>query len=75
MDETGGIIIFIFMIVFIGLFTIVPLGLWIWSLIHCANNKKLDDNNRILGLILIVTLNLLGSFIYLFLPRNNKSDQ
>lgn len=44
-------------------------GLWLWSLIHCAMNKRLNDSNRIIGIVLIVLLGLLGSLIYLFLPR------
>ena len=45
------------------------LVLWLWSLIHCIRNKRLSDTNRIIGIILIVVLGILGSFIYLFLPR------
>jgi ABC-type transport system involved in cytochrome c biogenesis permease subunit len=48
---------------------VVFFGLWIWSLIHCITNKQLSDNNRIIGIILIVVLGLLGSLVYLFLPR------
>ncbi|MDX1565476.1 MAG: PLDc N-terminal domain-containing protein, partial [Phycisphaeraceae bacterium] len=47
-------------------------GLWIWSLIHCINNKRLTDNNRIIGVILIVVMGLFGSLIYLFLPRERR---
>ncbi len=52
-------------------------GLWVWSLVHCCTNKKLNDRNRIIGIILIALLNLVGSIIYLFLPRENSrsSDQ
>jgi len=45
-------------------------GLWLWSLIHCVRNKQLSDTNRIIGIVLIVMLSLLGSLIYLFLPRD-----
>ena len=45
------------------------LGLWLWSLIHCIQNKKLSDTNRIIGIVLIVVLGLIGSLIYLFLPK------
>lgn len=47
------------------------IGLWIWSLVHCITNKSLSDTNRTIGIILIAVLNLLGSLIYLFLPREN----
>ncbi|MFT4176683.1 MAG: PLDc N-terminal domain-containing protein [Luteolibacter sp.] len=48
---------------------IVFLGLWLWSLIHCITNKRLSDSNRLIGIVLIVILGLIGSVVYLFLPR------
>ena len=55
----------------LGLFLIGILGtvLWIWSLIHCILNKNMSDNNRIIGVVVIVVLGLLGSLIYLFIPN------
>lgn len=50
-------------------------GLWIWSLIHCIQNRMLSDNNRLIGIILIALLGLLGSFIYLFLPRESTPQR
>lgn len=50
-------------------------GLWLWSLIHCATNKRLNDSNRIIGIILIVVLGLLGSLIYIFLPRTARKSR
>ena len=47
--------------------------LWIWSLIHCIRNKDLSDTNRIIGTLLIVFLLLVGSFVYLFIPRETNS--
>ena len=59
-------------ILFLIAFLFVALGLWVWSLIHCIQNKKLSESNRIIGIVLIVVLGLLGSFIYLFLPRERQ---
>ncbi|NNC90484.1 MAG: hypothetical protein HKN82_18670 [Akkermansiaceae bacterium] len=53
----------------LALVAIVPLVLWLWSLIHCVTNERLSDTNRLIGILLIVFLFLLGSFVYLFLPR------
>lgn len=50
-------------------------GLWIWSLIHCVTNKQLSDTTRIIGIILIVVLGLIGSLIYLFLPREQAEPR
>lgn len=47
---------------------------WIWSFFHCIFNEKIDLSKKIIGAILIVTLAHVGSLIYLFLPRENKTD-
>jgi len=52
---------------------LVFFGLWIWSLIHCVTNKQLSDSTRVIGIILIVVLGLIGSLIYLFLPRERPA--
>jgi hypothetical protein len=61
-----------------GAFVIIPIlilfglaifAFWLWSLIHCAMNRRLSDSNRVVGIVLIVFLGPLGSLIYLFLPR------
>jgi hypothetical protein len=67
--SAGGAIGFIFIFV-IGA---VSLGLWIWSIVHCMKNKQLSDANRIIGIVLIVILGLIGSLVYLFLPRDRKT--
>jgi ABC-type Mn2+/Zn2+ transport system permease subunit len=50
-------------------------GLWLWSLIHCVQNRYLNDNNRLIGILLIVLLGILGSLVYLFLPRENQAQR
>ena len=64
----------IFLLVFV-VFGIASLLLWIWSLIHCIKNRFLSDNNRIIGIILIVLLGILGSLVYLFLPRESEPQR
>ena len=66
---TGGAI----GLIFIFLLGAATLGLWIWSIIHCIKNEQLSDANRIIGIVLIVILGIIGSLIYLFLPRQRKS--
>jgi len=34
-------------------------------------NKSLSDNNRIIGVVLIVVLGIVGSLVYLFIPRED----
>lgn len=64
----GGAVLIVFAV--IAVISLVFLGLWLWSLIHCVMNKRLSDTNRVIGIVLIVVLGLLGSLIYLFLPRD-----
>ncbi|MCH7227347.1 hypothetical protein [Haloferula sp. A504] len=50
-------------------------GLWVWSLIHCIRNRMLSDSNRIIGIVLIVVLGVIGSAVYLALPRENEPQR
>ena len=62
----------------LAVFGIVGIGflvLWIWSLIHCIQNRYLSDNNRLIGIIVIVILGIIGSFVYLFLPRESEAQR
>jgi len=40
---------------------------WLYSLVHCIKNTRLDDTNRIIGVILIVVLGPIGSILYFVL--------
>lgn len=59
-------------LVIILVLLVIP-AVWLYSLVHCVRNKKLSDTNRIIGIILILLLTIIGSVIYLFLPRE-KTD-
>ena len=50
-------------------------GLWVWSLIHCITNKRLSDGNRVIGIVCILLLGLIGSGIYLALPRDRRTSK
>ena len=66
---------FSFLILVIGVLGIGYAVLWIWSLIHCILNRYLTDSNRLIGVILIVILGIVGSFVYLFLPREPEAQR
>jgi len=60
----------------LGICVVIPIiGIWIWSLIHCIKNQRLTDTNRIIGIALIVVLGIIGSLVYLFLPRQREVDK
>ena len=58
-----------FLLVIALVFAAASVGLWIWSLVHCIQNRHLSDSNRIIGIVLIIVLGLIGSLVYLFLPK------
>ncbi len=63
-----------FLMTFIVVFALSIFGLWFWSLIHCIINKNLSETNKIIGIVLIVILGLIGSLVYLFLPREKHAN-
>lgn len=71
-SDVGISFIFLAIIALLGL---ACFGLWLWSLIHCIQNRYLNDSNRLIGILLIVFLQLLGSLIYLFLPRESEPQR
>lgn len=58
-------------VLIVGIIVILMMA-WFWSLIHCVFNKDITDSNRVIGVVLIVSLNVLGSIIYLFLNRRSN---
>ncbi|HMS16849.1 MAG TPA: PLDc N-terminal domain-containing protein [Planctomycetota bacterium] len=56
----------------IVLLFVVIIVLWLWSLIHCIQNKRLTDNNRLIAVLLIVFLGIFGSFIYIFMAKGDR---
>jgi Phospholipase_D-nuclease N-terminal len=68
---SGGFVIsfLIMAAILIGLATV---GVWLWSLIHCISNRRLTDTNRLIGILLIILLGIVGSLVYLFLPREQN---
>lgn len=65
----------IILIILFGLVGIVGFGLWLWSLIHCIQNRYLSDNNRLIGILMIVLLGIIGSLVYLFLPKEREPQR
>lgn len=60
------------------LIAFVPTIFWIWTLMSCANNAALRGNEKMMWLAVIVFLNFVGAFIYLFVgpgtqPGVNRS--
>ncbi len=63
------------LILIFGVIGVVSFIIWIWSLIHCINNRHLTDQNRLIGILVIVLLGVIGSIVYLFLPRESQPQR
>jgi hypothetical protein len=55
----------------------LPLGLlslafWIWMLVDAATNRGLDQNERIVWVIVVALLHFLGALIYFFVRRSKR---
>ena len=56
---------------------VLPLGLltlafWIWMLIDAAQNRGLDQNERIVWVIVVALLHFIGALVYFFAGRPKR---
>ncbi len=56
----------------------IPLGLalmafWIWMLIDAAQNRGLDQNEKIVWIVVIALLHWLGALLYLIIARPKRN--
>lgn len=71
-------------IVVLALLLLIPLSLafmafWIWMLVHAAQNKGLNDGERVAWVVIIALVHFIGALLYFFIgkPKANipKSAQ
>jgi hypothetical protein len=62
----GEILLILF---FLGPLALLSTAFWIWMLIHAIQNKRLDDTEKLVWVIVIALLHLLGALIYFFVGR------
>ncbi len=43
--------------------------LWIWAIIHCIQNRRLSDGEKILWILLIIFTHFIGAVIYFAVGR------
>src|SRR6185312_4118432 len=59
-----------FMIQYISLLVvIVILLIWVWMMVDCITNKRLNGIEKILWLLVILFAQPIGAFLYLFVGR------
>jgi len=69
----GGEILLLLVLLFF-----LPLGLlstafWIWMLVDAVQNKGLDQNERVIWVIVVALLHWLGGLIYLIFGRPRRN--
>ncbi len=52
---------------------IVTTLFWIWMLIDCLTNTRLDGVNKIIWLLVIFFLHVLGAIVYFFVGRSGRN--
>lgn len=62
----------------LALLCFLPLGLlalafWVWMLVDAAQNKGLDQNQKVVWIIVIALLHFLGALIYLIFGRPKRN--
>lgn len=56
---------------------LLPLGLlstafWIWMLVDAAQNKGLDQGERVVWIVVVALLHWLGALVYFFFGRPKR---
>ena len=51
---------------------LISLAFWIWMLVDAAQNRGLDQNERVVWIIVVALLHLLGAVIYFFAGRPKR---
>jgi hypothetical protein len=71
MDQNGaGALLFgggFFVIII--LLSLIPFIIWVWALVDAIRNPRLNDNERLLWVIVILLTHCLGALIYVIAGR------
>ncbi|MFP4144730.1 MAG: PLDc N-terminal domain-containing protein [Phycisphaeraceae bacterium] len=49
---------------------VVSLVIWIWALVDAVRNPNLDDNTRLVWVLVIIFTQIIGAIIYLVVGRS-----
>ena len=53
--------------------SVLSLAFWIWMLIDAAQNRGLNDNERIVWVVIVALLHFIGALVYFFVARPKRS--
>jgi len=52
--------------------SLLSLAFWIWMLVDAAQNRGLEQNERIIWVIVVALLHFIGALIYFFVARPKR---
>jgi hypothetical protein len=52
-----------------GLFVLAATAFWIWALIDAIQNPRLDSNERLIWILVIILTQFIGALIYVIVGR------
>ncbi len=65
----AGIVLLLFIMIILLLTSIF----WIWMLVDCATNPRLQGTEKIVWILIVLFAHVLGAIIYFFVARQKKN--
>ena len=66
-------IIGIFMLMVLGIISVMAFAFWIWMIIDAIQNKGLTDSEKIAWVLVVIFLHCLGALLYFFIGHPKRS--
>ena len=64
MEPVVAPVLFLLFVLFVITFGLAAFAFWIWMIVDCAQNKRLNDSERIVWILVVIFLHILGALIY-----------
>lgn len=62
----------VLLVLFVMAFGLLSLAFWVWMLIDAVQNPGLDQNERIVWIIVVALTHFIGALIYFFVGRPKR---
>jgi len=59
-------------ILFLLPLSLLVFAFWVWMLVDAAQNRGLDQNEKIVWIVVVALLHFLGALIYFFVARPKR---
>jgi uncharacterized RDD family membrane protein YckC len=69
----GAEILILCFILMLGVIALAASVFWIWMLVDAITNKQLNDNDKLIWVLVIIFTHFIGGLIYFFVGRNQTA--